>query len=112
MALRRRLLPLIAAPAMLFLLAPPAQAGAKLTIPAARERAAAYAERTCDHDRSCAGHGVRGCRRHSRRVVLCRIFDHRKTEEQGNFVCARLVRLALDPRTHRIPVTGVSNWDC
>ena len=112
MALSRRLLPLIVTAAVLFPLAPPAHAGAKLSIPAARERAAAYAESTCAHDRSCSGHGVRDCRRQSRRVVLCRIFDHRKTDEQGNFVCTRLVRLALDPRTHRIPVTGVGNWDC
>ena len=44
--------------------------------------------------------------------MLCRIFDHRKTDEQGNFVCTRLIRLALDPRTRRVPVTGVSDWDC
>ena len=90
----------------------PAEAGVKLTIPAARERAAAFAANTCAHDKSCAGSGVRGCRRHSERVVLCRIFDHRKTEEQGNFVCTRLVRLALKPPSPRVLVTGLSDWAC
>ena len=113
MALSRRLLTPIAASAMFVLLAVPAGAdGVKLSIPAARERAAAFAENTCEHDPSCASHGVRGCRRQSKRVVLCRIFDHRKTDEQGNFVCTRLIRLGLEPRSGRVPVTGVGNWDC
>jgi hypothetical protein len=90
----------------------PAEAGAKLTIPAARERAAAFAANTCAHDKSCANSGVRGCRRHSERIILCRIFDHRKTEEQGNFVCTRLVRLALKPPSARVFVTGLSDWAC
>jgi hypothetical protein len=94
------------------LLAPLANAGEKLSIPAARERAAAFAEKTCVHDDSCAGSGVRNCRRLSDHVVLCRIFDHRKTEEQGNFVCTRLVRLALKLPSRKIPVTGVSDWEC
>lgn len=113
MALSHRLLASIAASATFALLAVPAGADSvKLSIPAARERAAAFAESTCKHDPSCAGHGVRNCRRQRARVVLCRIFDHRKTDEQGNFVCTRLIRLGLEPRTGRIPVTGVGNWDC
>jgi len=102
----------LAAAALLILLAVPAQAGEKLSIPDARQRAARYADTTCKHDTSCAKAGVKNCRRDSARVVLCRIFDHRKTEEQGNFVCTRLVRLSLKPKTGRIPVTGVSDWKC
>jgi hypothetical protein len=89
-----------------------AQAGEQLSIKVARDRAAAYAENACAHDKSCARSGVNNCRRLSDHVVLCRVFDHRKTEEQGNFLCSRFVRLALDPRTHRVPVTGVSDWKC
>ncbi|HYQ79232.1 MAG TPA: hypothetical protein VEP91_09040 [Solirubrobacterales bacterium] len=102
----------LATAALFATLALPAQAGEKLTIAAARDRALNYAETTCKHDSSCAKAGVQNCRRHSRRVVLCRIFDHRKTEEQGNFVCTRLVRLALQPKSGKIPVTGVSDWNC
>jgi hypothetical protein len=101
-----------AAPALFALLVIPAQAGEKLSIPDARERAEKYASKTCEHDESCAKAGVQSCRRHSDRVVLCRVFDHRRTDEQGNFVCTRLVRLSLKPKTGRIPVTGVSDWDC
>ena len=111
MALSRRLRLLLASAGIFALLAVPA-AAAKLSIADARERAARYAENTCDHDKSCAKAGVQSCRRQAERVVLCRIFDHRKTEEQGNFVCTRLVRLSLDPKTGRIPVTGVSDWNC
>ena len=109
--MRRRLALLLAAAALL-LNAAAASAGEKLSIPDARDRAAAYAEKTCEHDDSCAGFGVQNCRRLKDRVVLCRIYDHRKTEEQGNFVCTRLVRLALKLPSHKIPVTGVSDWDC
>ena len=102
----------LATAALFAALALPAQAGEKLTIPAARERAENYAETTCKHDSSCAEAGVKNCRRHSARVVLCRIFDHRKTEEQGNFLCTRWVRFSLQPKTGKIPVTGVSDWSC
>lgn len=108
---RRLPLPIVAAVASL-LVALPAEAAVKLTIPVARERAASYAENTCAHDSSCAGAGVQGCRRQAERIVLCRIFDHRMTDAQGNFVCTRLIRLALDPGTRRVPVTGVSDWSC
>ena len=56
--------------------------------------------------------GVLGCRHQRDRVVLCRIFDRRGTERQGNFVCSRLVRLSLDPRSRRVPVTVLSSWRC
>lgn len=110
----RRLLLLLTALGAFALIAPVAQAGKgeKLSIPDARERAAIYADNTCEHDGSCAKAGVQSCRRQRDRVVLCRIFDHRKTEEQGNFLCTRLVRLSLQPDTGRIPVTGVSDWNC
>jgi hypothetical protein len=110
--LNRRLGLLLAAAAVLLLTAPPAGAGEKLSIPAARERAAAFAESTCAHDESCARAGVRNCRRLRNRVVLCRIFDHRKTEEQGNFVCTRLVRLSLQVPSRKILITGLGDWSC
>lgn len=91
---------------------PALAAAGRLSIPRARERAEAFAESTCAHDKSCARSGVMGCRRQGDRVVLCRIYDHRRTEKQGDFRCTRLVRLGLQPRTHRVPVTGVGGWDC
>lgn len=107
----RRLGALLAGAALLLGSAAPASAGETLTIPAARERAAGFAENTCAHDSSCHRAGVRNCRRQGDRVVLCRIFDHRKTEEQGNFVCTRLIRLGMKPNG-QIPVTGVGDWTC
>lgn len=107
----RRLGVLLSAAALLLTIAASASAGERLTIPAARERATAFAENTCAHDSSCHSAGVQSCRRQSNRVVLCRIFDHRKTEEQGNFVCTRLIRLGMKPNG-RVPVTGVGNWTC
>lgn len=98
---------------LLWLLALPLAASAEvLSIPRARDRAEAFAARTCAHDDSCARSGVQGCHRQSDRVVICRIYDHRKTEAQGNFLCTRLVRLGYDRRTGRVPVTGVSDWSC
>ena len=90
----------------------PAEGAAKLPIHAAREKALTFAENICAHDKSCANAGVKNCRRLSDRIVLCRIFDHRKTDKQGNFVCTRLVRLALKPGSHRVSVTGVGDWSC
>ncbi len=108
----RRLALLLAGAALLLLSAAPASAGEKLSIPAARERAIGFAENICAHDKACHNAGVQNCRRLSDRVVLCRIFDHRKTEEQGNFVCTRLVRMALQPPSPKIRVTGLSDWTC
>jgi hypothetical protein len=99
--------------AALALIAVPAAGSAeRLSIAKAHERAETFAATTCEHDKSCASSGVQACRRHSDRIVLCRIYDHRKTEEQGNFLCTRLVRLALQPSTGRIPVTGIGSWEC
>ncbi len=104
---------LLAASTVFALAVPQADGKAKqLPIPVARERAAAFAENTCAHDKSCARSGVQSCRRQSDHIALCRIYDHRKTDEQGNFVCTRLVRLAQKPHTHRVAVTGVSDWVC
>lgn len=95
------------------LVAVPAVAAAeRLSMSTARERAEVFAESTCAHDKSCARSGVADCRRQGDRIILCRIFDHRRTEEQGSFRCTRIIRLALEPRTHRVPVTGISSWDC
>ena len=110
--MRRRLAALFAGAALLLVGAPPALAGEQLSIPAARERAAAFAESTCEHDASCHNAGVQNCRRLADRTVLCRIFDHRKTDGQGNFLCTRLVRLALQPPQPGVRVSGVSDWTC
>lgn len=87
-------------------------AGAKLSIDAATERSARFAERICDRDRNCIRHGVLNCKRQSRRVALCRIFDVRKTRVQGRYECSRLIRVALDPASGRVPVTGLGRWHC
>ena len=89
-----------------------APAGSKLSIDAASERSARFAERICDRDRNCVRHGVLNCKRQSRRVVLCRVFDERDTRAQGRYECSRLIRVALDPATGRIPVTGLGRWQC
>lgn len=89
-----------------------AAVAARLPISVAKERSAAFADHTCAHDKSCVESGVLNCRRQSRHIVFCRIFDRRKTEAQGGFVCSRLIRLALNPRSHRVPVTGISRWNC
>jgi hypothetical protein len=94
---------------------PPAIAlagGAKLSIDAASERSARFAERICGRDRNCVRHGVLNCKRQSRRVVLCRVFDERDTRAQGRYECSRLIRVALDPASGRVPVTGLGRWQC
>jgi hypothetical protein len=98
--------------ALLVLPAASPAAGPKLPIGTAAERSARFAERTCDRDRNCVRHGVLNCRRDSRRVVLCRIFDERDTRAQGRYECSRLIRVALEPRTGRVPVTGLGRWHC
>lgn len=98
--------------ALALIAVPAAGSTEQLSIAKARDRAEGFAASTCKHDTSCASSGVRSCRRHSNRIVLCQIFDHRKTEDQGNFLCTRIVRLTLQPSTGRIPVTGVSSWEC
>jgi hypothetical protein len=96
----------------LALLPAAASASLKLPIERAAERSARFAERTCSRDRHCVRHGVLNCRRQSRRVILCRIVDERETQEQGRYRCNRLIRVALDPASGRLPVTGLGRWHC
>ena len=56
--------------------------------------------------------GILNCRRQSGHIVLCRIFDERKTPVQARYRCKRLIRMTLDPRTSRLPVTGLGRWHC
>ena len=92
-------------------LAGPAMA-LRLTIDRAGDRSLDFAERTCNRDRLCVRFGVLNCKRQSRHIVLCRIFDERRTQVQGRYRCERLIRLSLDPRTRRLPVTGLGRWHC
>jgi len=92
-----------------------ADAAGKLPIPAAAARAKAFAKQTCKRDDSCARSGVSNCKRQRARVVLCRIFLHRRTAAQGHYRCTRLVRLVpahdkLHPKHAR--VSGVGRWSC
>jgi hypothetical protein len=87
-------------------------AALKLSVDRAADRSRDFAERTCARDKHCVRSGVLNCKRHSPKVVLCRIFDERKTRVQGRYRCERLIRLSLDPRTRRLPVTGLGDWHC
>ena len=100
-----------------FALVAAAEAGAagKLPVPVAAHRAAAFAESTCKHDDNCARSGVSNCKRQKPRVVLCRIFVHRRTAAQGHYRCTRLIRLVparnkLHPKHAK--VSGVGRWQC
>ena len=90
----------------------PAAAALRLSIPDAEEKSRTFAKNTCESDERCIRYGVANCRRQRPRVVLCRIYDERHTKLQGRYRCHRLIRLGLDPRTHRIPVTGLGRWHC
>ena len=92
-------------------LAAPA-AALRLEIDRATERSLDFAERTCTRDHQCIRSGVLNCRRQAPKVVLCRIFDERRTHVQGRYRCERLIRLSLDPRTQRVPITGLGRWHC
>jgi hypothetical protein len=63
-------------------------------------------------DSQCVKYGVTNCRRISLHVVFCRIYDERNTESQGRYDCQKLVRVALDPITYRVLVTGQGPWQC
>lgn len=112
MTLARPLRMSIAMIAVFALVVSVAPAAGKLTISRAKHRATFFAARTCSHDKSCTRSGVMNCRRQGRNVVLCRIFDRRRTDSQGTFVCSRLIRLSLKPRSNRVPVTGIGPWQC
>jgi hypothetical protein len=98
--------------ALTWAMAIPATAAVQLPVDTAADKAFTFAKRTCAHDRNCVRYGVTNCRRQSMHVVLCRIFDERSTEAQGKYHCTRLVRVALDPVTYRIVVTGQAPWQC
>lgn len=102
----------IALCAVLAVLALPATAAVKLPVEVAAEKSFVFAKRTCAHDRNCVRYGVLNCRRQSLHVVFCRIFDERSTVAQGKYECSRLIRVALDPYTYRIQVTGLGSWHC
>src|SRR5262245_23746643 len=98
---------------LLYALAVPAAAREdKLTIQRAAEKAADFAERTCNRDENCVRSGVLNCNRKAKRVVHCRIFDERHTEVQGKYRCNREIRMVMDPKTHRAPVNGLGRWHC
>jgi hypothetical protein len=103
-----------AALALCALLGPlaPAASALKLEIERASDRSVDFAEQTCARDKLCVRSGVLNCRRQAPRVVLCRIFDERKTQVQGRYRCERLIRLSLDPKSLRLPITGLGRWHC
>jgi hypothetical protein len=84
----------------------------KLEMERATKRSLDFAEQTCTRDHQCIRSGVLNCRRQARKVVLCRIFDERRTRVQGRYRCERLIRLSLDPKTQRVPITGLGRWHC
>lgn len=98
--------------ALTWALAIPAVAAVKLPVQTAANKAFIFAKHTCAHDQNCVRYGVTNCNRQSLHVVLCRIFDERSTEAQGRYHCTRLVRVALDPVTYRIVITGQGDWQC
>ncbi len=98
--------------AALTVLALPASAAVKLPVELAAEKSFVFAKHTCAHDRNCVRYGVLNCNRQSLHVVLCRIFDERSTDAQGKYECNRLVRVALNPSSYRIQVTGQGPWHC
>lgn len=98
--------------ALTWALAIPAVAAVQLSVKTAADKAFIFAKHTCAHDHNCVRYGVTNCNRQSLHVVLCRIFDERDTEAQGRYHCTRLVRVALDPVTYRIVVTGQAPWQC
>jgi hypothetical protein len=109
----KRLLGLfLATCAVVGVLALPAMAAVKLPIKTAADKSFIFAKHTCAHDHNCVKYGVTNCRRISLHVVFCRIFDERSTPAQGRYPCQKLVRVALDPITYRVLVTGQGAWQC
>ena len=98
--------------ALTWALAIPAVAAVKLPVQTAANKSFIFAKHTCAHDSNCIRYGVTNCHRQSLHVVICRIFDERSTEAQGRYSCTRLIRVALDPVTYRIVVTGQGSWSC
>jgi hypothetical protein len=90
----------------------PAVAAIKLPVKTAAAKSFIYAKHSCAHDFHCVRYGVRNCARQSLHVVLCRIYLDRSTPAQGNYTCQKLVRIAVDPITYRVLVTGNGPYDC
>jgi hypothetical protein len=112
MRLKRLLATVLALCAAFAALALPASAAVKLPVEVAAEKSFVFAKHTCAHDGNCVKYGVLNCNRQSLHVVLCRIFDERDTDAQGRYECNRLIRVALDPVSFRIQVTGLGPWHC
>jgi hypothetical protein len=97
---------------LLWAVAMPAAAAVKLPAQLAGEKAFVFAKHTCAHDVHCVKYGITNCNRQSLHVVFCRMYVERSTPAQGRYDCQKLVRVALDPITYRILVTGTSAWNC
>lgn len=104
--------PLLASLVLLAMVAMPAVAAVKLPAQTAAAKAFIYAKHTCSHDVHCVKYGITNCNRQGLHVVLCRMYVERSTAAQGRYACQKLVRVALDPITYRILVTGNSAWSC
>jgi hypothetical protein len=103
---------LVASCLLLGTAAMPAVAAVKLPVETAAAKSFIYAKHSCAHDFNCVRYGVRNCNRQSLHVVLCRIYLDRSTQVQGNYTCQKLVRIALDPITYRVLVTGNGPYHC
>ncbi|MFT3865695.1 MAG: hypothetical protein QM729_15625 [Solirubrobacterales bacterium] len=103
---------LLASFVLLATVAMPAAAAVKLPVKLAGDKAFVYAKHTCSHDVHCVKYGITNCRRISLHVVFCRMYVERSTPAQGRYSCKKYVRVALDPITYKILVTGTSDWSC
>ena len=112
MTLARSLRLCLAVCAALAVFATPASSAVRLAVPDAEHKAEVFAEHTCANDKHCIRSGVSNCSRQTPHIVFCRIFLRRKTPAQGHYECSRLARLAIDPKTHRVPITGLGRWQC
>jgi hypothetical protein len=109
---KRLLCALLASLMLIWAVAMPAAAAVKLPVSVAGDKAFIYAKHTCAHDLSCVKYGITNCRRISLHVVFCRMYVERSTAAQGRYDCQKYVRVALDPITYKILVTGTSPWAC
>jgi hypothetical protein len=112
MSVKRLFCALLATFALLAAVAMPAVAAVELPAKTAADKAFIYAKHTCAHDVHCVKYGITNCRRISLHVVFCRMYVERSTAAQGQYNCQKLVRVALDPITYKILVTGTSDWSC
>lgn len=112
MRVTRLLCAFLAALVLLATVAMPAAAAVKLPAKLAADKAFVYAKNTCAHDVNCVRYGITNCRRVSLHVVFCRMYVERSTAGQGEYDCQKLVRVALDPITYKVIVTGTSGWAC